>query len=127
MTEGNGDYLLCVKANQQTLVDDIREYIQNDQLRKTVDSHQKREKSRDRIEIFTAYTTTDVAWLAQRKHWAELICIGAIQTQFQTGEKKISEWRYYIFSRPLRALELLHHAQMEWSVETMHWLLDVHY
>ena len=23
--------------------------------------------------------------------------------------------------------EMLHHARMEWSVETMHWLLDVHF
>ena len=27
----------------------------------------------------------------------------------------------------LRAEELLHHARKEWSVETMHWLLDVHF
>ena len=127
ITEGNGDYLLCVKANQQTLLDNICEYIQDDQLRKTMDSQQKREKNRDRIEIRTAYTTTDVTWLEHRKYWAELSCIGAIQTQFQTGEKKTSEWHYYISSRPLTALELLHHARMEWSVESMHWLLDVHF
>ena len=30
-------------------------------------------------------------------------------------------------SRKLSAEELLHHARMEWTVETMHWLLDVHY
>ncbi|MCI8770696.1 MAG: ISAs1 family transposase, partial [Lachnospiraceae bacterium] len=34
---------------------------------------------------------------------------------------------YYISSRKLSAAELLHHARMEWAVETMHWLLDVHY
>ena len=27
----------------------------------------------------------------------------------------------------LGAEELLHHARTEWSVETMHWLLDVHF
>ena len=123
----NGDYLLCVKANQQILLDNIRSYIQDDQLRKTMDTHQKREKNRDRIEIRTAYTTTDVTWLEQQKHWAELTCIGAVQTQFQTGKKNTSEWHYYISSRPLTALELLHHARMEWAVETMHWLLDVHF
>lgn len=30
-------------------------------------------------------------------------------------------------SRVLSASELLHHARMEWAVESMHWLLDVHY
>ena len=32
-----------------------------------------------------------------------------------------------LHSRDLSAKELLHHARMEWSVETMHWLLDVHF
>ena len=27
----------------------------------------------------------------------------------------------------MTADELLHHSRMEWSVETMHWLLDVHF
>jgi predicted transposase YbfD/YdcC len=34
---------------------------------------------------------------------------------------------YYISSRKLTAEQLLHHARMEWSVESMHWLLDVHF
>ena len=38
-----------------------------------------------------------------------------------------SEWHYYISSRQLTTEELLHHARMEWSVESMHWLLDVHF
>ena len=33
----------------------------------------------------------------------------------------------YISSRSLTAAELLKHARLEWSVETMHWLLDVHF
>ena len=37
------------------------------------------------------------------------------------------EWHYYISSKALSAEELLHHARTEWSVETMHWLLDVHF
>lgn len=39
----------------------------------------------------------------------------------------VYEWHYYISSRRLSPIELLHHARMEWSVETMHFLLDVHF
>ena len=39
------------------------------------------------------------------------------------GLKNVSQ----ISSRKLKAKELLCHARMEWAVETMHWLLDVHY
>ena len=39
------------------------------------------------------------------------------------GLKNVS----HISSRKLKAKELLCHARMEWAVETLHWLLDVHY
>ena len=38
-----------------------------------------------------------------------------------------SEWRYYISNRKLTAQQLLHHVRMEWNVESMHRLLDVHF
>ena len=56
-----------------------------------------------------------------------LACIGAINTQFETEKGQTNEWHYYISSRKLTAEELLKHARSEWSVETMHWLLDVHF
>ena len=56
-----------------------------------------------------------------------LACVGAINTQFETENGKSNEWHYFISSRKLTADELLKHARLEWSVETMHWLLDVHF
>ncbi len=49
--------------------------------------------------------------------------------EHQVSSKKgeTNEWHYYITSRGLTAEELLRHARLEWSVETMHWLLDVHF
>ena len=47
-----------------------------------------------------------------------------IHTEFEEKGKKSSEWHYYISSRKFTALELLHHARMEWAVETMHCLLN---
>ena len=57
----------------------------------------------------------------------ELKCIGALHTRFETNKGVTEEWHYYISSKALRAEELLHHARTEWSVESMHWLLDVHF
>lgn len=65
--------------------------------------------------------------MPQKSQWDHLACIGAIHTEFQTKAGKSSQWHYYISSRPLSAEDLLHHARMEWAVETMHWLLDVHF
>lgn len=127
IVEGKGDYLLSVKANHSTLMQDIEEYVQDEQLRAGMQTYQKTEQGHGRIEKRTAFVSTDISWLSHRKEWKNLWCIGAIHTEFETNAGKSSEWHYYISSRALTPLELLHHARMEWTVETMHWLLDVHY
>lgn len=125
--KGKGDYLLCAKDNQANLKKDIEDYVQDDNLRKTMDKVYKTEKNRERTEKRTAYVTNDIKWLENRKDWAGLVCIGAIHTEFENKKGKTSEWHYYITSKHLTAEELLYHARKEWSVETMHWLLDVHF
>ena len=92
-----------------------------------MDSQSITEKSRDRIERRSAYTASDIEWLSGKEKWENLCCIGAIKTEFERKGIKTEEWHYYISSRNLTALELLHHARMEWAVDSMHWILDVHY
>ena len=125
--KGKGDYLLCVKDNQETLKKDIEAYIHDTVLQENMKKDVKTEKNRGRIEKRTAYVTENIEWLESRKEWRGLKCIGAIHTEIEEQDKKTSEWHYYISSRNLTAEELLHHARMEWSVESMHWLLDVHF
>lgn len=123
----NGDYLLDAKANQPELMKDISEYFEVKSLWKDVTTKRVREKNRDRIETRTAYTTTDIDWMPQKDKWNKLSCIGAIKSEVERNGEKSEEWHYYLSSRKLTASELLHHARMEWAVESMHWLLDVHY
>lgn len=56
-----------------------------------------------------------------------MVCIGTVNTRFETKEGKSNEWHDYISSRNLSAVELLNHTRLEWGVESMHWLLDVHF
>ena len=125
--KGNADYLLCTKDNQETLKKDIEAYVQDKTLQNSMKKKIKTENNRGRIEKRTAYVTEDTEWLTNKKEWSGLKCIGAVHTEFEENDKKTSKWHYYICSRNLTADELLHHARMEWSVESMHWLLDVHF
>lgn len=127
IVDGKGDYLLDAKGNQRNLEKEIADYVQDETLREKMDCVVKKEKNRDRIETRTAYTTSDISWLYGKEKWKKITCIGAIKTEFEKNGKKTKEWHYYISSRKLTAAELLRHARMEWAVETMHWLLDVHY
>ena len=125
IVKNKADYLLSVKGNQPTLKEDIENYVHNDGLQKGMDTAKTLEHNGGRIERRTAFVSHETDWLSG---WPNLSCIGAIHTQFDYKGKVTSEWHYYISSAHLSAQELLKHApRMEWSVESMHWLLDVHF
>lgn len=124
---GGGDYLLTVKDNQETLKKDIEDYVQDTDLRASMDTIAAFEKNRGRIEHRIAYVTSDIDWLLSKGEWESLASIGAINTQFTDKKGTTNEWHYYISSRQLTAEELLKYARNEWTVESMHWLLDVHF
>lgn len=121
------DYLFSVKDNQETLKDDIETYVQDKDFRAAMDTASKSEIRGDRKETRTAYTTTDTDWITEKDKWMNLVSIGAINTSFVTKNGITNEWHYYISSRPLSAKQLLFHARAEWSVEVLHWFLDVHW
>lgn len=123
VVEEKGDYLFVVKDNQPTLRENIELYIQNEEL----SQHTQKELNGGRIEKRTAYTTTEIDWLPNKAEWKNIATIGAIHTEFTKKDKTSSEWHYYISSRKLTPEELLKHARLEWSIESMHWLLDVHF
>jgi predicted transposase YbfD/YdcC len=125
--EKKADYLLNVKDNQKILKQDIEDFVRDDGLRKTMDTYTTCEKNSGRVERRTAYTSCQIGWLSDKEEWVGLNCIGAVNTQFSTKKGTTDEWHYYISSRKLTAKELLKRARLEWSVETMHWLLDVHF
>jgi len=127
VVSAGADYLLSVKDNQPTLKQDIEDYVRDEDLRKTMDTATTLEKNRGRVERRAAFVTDDIDWLYGRDEWTGIAGIGAINTRFSTPKGETDEWHYYISSRPLTAQELLKHARLEWSVESMHWLLDVHF
>jgi predicted transposase YbfD/YdcC len=124
---GKADYLLNVKNNQQTLKEEIEDYVQDETLRMEMDTFFTYEKQRGRIERRVAFSTCDIDWLFRKEEWPGLVCIGAVNRQVTTKKETTDEWHYYISSRALTAEALLRHARLEWSVESMHWLLDVHF
>ena len=117
------DYLLCVKDNQPTLKEAIALYVAEEKLEKAVSL----EKNGGRIEKRTAFASREIDWLESREEWAGLAFVGAIHTQFEKKGQTSGNWHYYISSAALNAEDLLRHARLEWQVESMHWLLDVHF
>lgn len=127
--ESGADYLLNAKGNQKDLMEALETYVGDPFLKNKMETATTLEKNRGRIEERTAYVTQDISWLESQeiKGWRDLSSIGAIYRRtVEKGETR-EEWHYFISSRVLDAEDLLKHARLEWSVEAMHWLLDVHF
>jgi predicted transposase YbfD/YdcC len=58
---------------------------------------------------------------------ASLLKFSLVTPIFYTIFLVWKEVYYYISSAPLTPENLLKHARLEWAVESMHWLLDVHF
>ena len=123
VVEAGADYLFVVKDNEPTLKEDIKLFVQEENL----PSYSTVELNGGRIERRTAYSTDEIDWLQGREEWSNMSSIGAIHREFEKNGEKSSEWHYYISSDNLTPKELLHHARMEWRVESMHWMLDVQF
>lgn len=121
--ENGADYLFVVKNNNKNL----RESVELHSYNKVSDTACTVEKNGGRIETRTAYLCDNIERLYNKDRWQNISCVGAIHREFEKNDKKSSEWHYYISSKKLTAEELLRYARQEWSVESVHWLLDVHF
>lgn len=120
------DYVLALKANQGSLLEDVRGYFSDKGLlggcayKKTV------EKARGKVEKREYWQTEDTGWLSQKKEWKGLrsIILTRNTVTGEGGETSIEE-RYFISSLPEGIEEAAGAVRGHWMVESYHWHLDV--
>ena len=129
--KGGGDYVLAVKDNQPKLSEAIEKFFierhENDDFRDYgCRQYTTIERSRGRIEE-RHYLIAPVPQSMKQfvRDWKGLRSIGQVITQTDYGEKQTSEARYYIVSRKPRVREFSQSVRGHWSIESMHWILDV--
>lgn len=123
------DYVLALKGNQKSLHDDVKEYFEDSEfchrIEETGNYRKTVEKARGQIEIREYYQTDDIKWLRQKKDWFGLKSIGMEKKTLKKGEKTTEEYRYYISSLKPDIALFSRAVRGHWSVESMHWQLDV--
>ena len=120
-----GDYVLAVKGNQKTLLDDIQ-LLLDDPDAAPDDAAQTVDGDHGRIETRRAAIDHDVAWLAERHGFPGLQAVGKITATREIDGKTTTACRYYILSKPLSAARFLDVVRAHWHVENrLHWVLDV--
>lgn len=120
-----GDYVLAVKENQKTLFEEIKLYFEDE-------GHLKRIKSKNNYcrtseinhksaDIREYYQTNSITWLTNKEKWSGLKSIGMV-IRTHNG---VTERRYYISSIKPDIEQFATSVRGHWSVESMHWQLDV--
>ena len=127
--EKRGDYVLALKGNQGTLHEEVRVFFSDEEGKKELrekGSYKKTmEKAHGQIEIREYYQTENIRWLEKKKEWKGLKSIGMEEKTIIREEEVKKEYRYYISSLK-ENIELFSRAvRGHWSVESMHWHLDV--
>lgn len=127
--EKRADYVLALKGNQGSLLEEVKEYFSDEEfIRKICEkgSYKKtQEKAHGQIETREYYQTENIQWLEQKKQWKGLKSIAMERKILKKGAEKTIEYRYFISSLK-EDIELLSRAvRGHWSIESMHWHLDV--
>lgn len=125
IVEQKGDYALALKANQETLYDDVALLLADPQS-KAETSKPVVEADHGRIETRTARVSTEVEWLQKQHQWPGLKAVGKVVRVRETPEKITTETAYYLLSKALAPERFNDVVRQHWDIEnSLHWRLDV--
>lgn len=120
-----GDYVLAVKDNQKILFKEISLYFKDEEHLKKIISKgnylRTSEKNHGSADVREYYQTNSINWLSNKEKWKGIKSIGMV-IRTHNG---VTERRYYISSLNPDIKTFSRAVRGHWSVEAMHWQLDV--
>lgn len=123
------DYVLAVKGNQKNLYEDLKLYFSDESVQEEIKEKKNysstMEKAHGQIEKREYYQTDGINWLSMKKEWKGLKSIGMEKKTLSDERGERVEYRYYISSLKPEADLFRRAVRGHWSVESMHWHLDV--
>jgi predicted transposase YbfD/YdcC len=130
--EGEADYVLALKGNQETLYEAVMEYIneqwENDFVNVDARRHQTKQTAHGREETRTYIQMPAPSGLPGFELWEGLKSIGVVVSECVRNGKATDEVRYYISSLGVGVKRFAHAVRGHWGIEnSCHWSLDVTY
>ena len=126
--EQHGEYVLALKANQETLYTDVQALL--DHLIATtatdLDYHETYDENHGRIERRRYWTTSTLDTIRTRDAWQQLQTVGVAEAERSRNGETTIERRYYIVSLPSDAKLFCTAVRSHWQIENVvHWVLDI--
>jgi predicted transposase YbfD/YdcC len=130
--DSKADYVLALKGNQETLHQEVINYIdeqaKNDFADVPVRRHITQEKGHGREEIRSYMQMPAPQDLRGLELWKGLKSIGMATLVCVRDGKETVETRYYISSLPVAVKQFAHAIRSHWGIEnSCHWSLDMTY
>ncbi len=130
IVDGGGDFVIAVKDNQPKLADAIATLVEKhwegelkDLKHRNCQTKEHGHGRRDERYYFVAQVPSD---FAARKEWPSIKAIGtAVRVTTHADGTQSEEIRYYMLSRFLSGKRFGEAVRSHWSIESMHWVLDV--
>ena len=127
---GGGDFVIAVKDNQPKLREAIETYFLDHLERDLQDIKYRHYETLDqghgRVEERSYYLSKIPSNFALKKEWPWVKAIGYTVRIVQHADgRETDEVQYYILSRYLSGKRFSEATRGHWSIESMHWVLDV--
>ncbi len=123
---GDGDYVLALKANQETLHELVGHHFA---VAEVPVGHRTVDKDHGRLEIRSCQVADDprvIGWLDPDGAWAGLQSVAAVTGERHVDGTVTAETRYYLTSLPADAVRIGQAVRAHWGIENgLHWVLDV--
>ena len=130
IVDGGGDYLLTVKGNQETLLNDLQgafeKALETDFAGLDHDTYETNEFAHGRLERRLYTVIEDPMNVSQAEAWTSLRVIGMCCSERNIDGKVSSEVRFFIGSKRAKARFYGKALRNHWAIENgLHWHLDV--
>lgn len=141
ITEADADYVLALKGNQETVHQEVKEFLDHTLAEKqkprpvgaklavavmSLASLETVEKDHGRLETRRYYQSTELGWFADLSQWEGLKSVGMVESIREVDGKSTVERRYYLSSLSLNIELFARAVRSHWAVENkLHWVMDV--
>ncbi len=131
--DGQGHYVLALKANQTTLYADVQALFADARAAKQPEygmtSATDTTSGHGRIETRTAYVISDpevIAYLNPGDRWRDLASVALVEAQRTADGRTTTEQRYYLLDQVPPPTDVNALVRGHWGIENrVHWVLDV--
>lgn len=130
IVDGGGDFVIAVKDNQPKLREAITTYVLEHLERDLQDlkyrTHETLDRGHGRVDERSYFLTKVPSDFAVAAEWPWVKAIGyAVRITRHADGTETDDVRYYVLSRYLSGKRFAQAVRSHWSIESLHWVLDV--